>query len=177
MYPSHREAADVTQEVLIALLRYEPDTGLFFWRQTGYGRPKDLTIPAGYVRSGDGYVGITVNYKRQLAHRLAWLYVHGVFPPEDIDHVNLTRTDNRIANLRAATTTQNLANSPGKAKRAGLKGTRRNRKGWQAVISINGKGVPLGTYPTVEEAHSVYLAEARRVFGEFANAGHSSPLA
>jgi len=54
---------------------------------------------AGSVHS-TGYVRIGVDGGKYTAHCLAWLYTHGVWPSDQIDHINGNRSDNRIANLR-----------------------------------------------------------------------------
>jgi hypothetical protein len=54
-----------------------------------------------------GYVQIKISGKLYHAHRLAWLYVYGYMPEKEIDHINRIRDDNRIANLREATSQLN----------------------------------------------------------------------
>jgi hypothetical protein len=76
------------------LLDYCPETGIFTWK---VGRE-----PAGYKHKYHGYIVLTLFDKRYMTHRLAWLYVHGEWPSGEIDHINLEKTDNRIANLRIA---------------------------------------------------------------------------
>jgi len=48
--------------------------------------------------------------KRYYAHRLAWLYVYGVWPDGDTDHINRNKHDNRIANLRSCSRSENMLN-------------------------------------------------------------------
>ncbi|MGE1723358.1 HNH endonuclease signature motif containing protein [Enterobacter hormaechei] len=94
----------ITQARLKECLDYDPLTGSFTWiKSTAYcikpGMPADsLTC--------NGYIGIKLDGKNYLAHRLAWLYMFGEFPPGHLDHINCVRTDNRIANLRPATHTK-----------------------------------------------------------------------
>jgi len=76
----------LTQEDLREILRYEPDTGDFHWRVRGSGRR--MNKPAGRIEKDKGYRQIGIKYKLYKAHRLAWLYVHGYFPENDIHHVN-----------------------------------------------------------------------------------------
>ena len=89
-------------------LEYNPITGLFKWRYTGKGRRNDLR--AG-TKNPFGYLVITFEFQRYMAHILAWAFIHGEFPDKEMDHINRDPTDNRIENLRLVTHGQNLANS------------------------------------------------------------------
>ena len=103
----------LTIEQLRAALDYNPDTGIFTWKH----RP-DMSAQwngkwAGKKAGGlhaEGYIGIRVNGRRHSASWLAWLWVHGDWPLEFIDHKNGDRSDNRIDNLREATKSENGAN-------------------------------------------------------------------
>jgi hypothetical protein len=92
----------LTQERLMQVLRYEPDTGNFFWVERAKGRQMDK--PAGSVQAN--YREIRVDGVAYQAQRLAWLYVHGEFPPngQRIRFENLDPLDTRIDNLRLART-------------------------------------------------------------------------
>jgi len=88
----------------------------------------------------DGYQSISIDCKRYKAHRLIWLYYHGYFPENDIDHINRDRSDNRIENLRVVSKSCNLRNSGNwPTNRSGVKGVGFNKadKVWRAHI---GKG-------------------------------------
>jgi len=98
----------ITQERLKSLLTYDPDTGEFRWAVSTSNR-----TPVGTVancRDKYGYVVIRVDKKLYKAHRLAWLYEYGVWPAKNIDHINQTPSDNRIANLREADQHENNQN-------------------------------------------------------------------
>jgi len=77
----------ITQAGLKELLNYNPETGDFAWVKS--------KKPAGGI-SSYGYRRIIIDGKEHKAHRLAWLYTHGVFPEDQIDHINGVRHDNRI---------------------------------------------------------------------------------
>lgn len=162
----------VSAERLRAVLRYEPDTGDFFWRSDVmcYGGGKPAGSIAGLTSKGRHYIGI--DGRRYAAHRLAWLYMTGEWPTE-IDHKNQDATDNRWANLRLATRSQNNANVGLKSHNtSGLKGVSwdRDRQLWKAQISVQTKRRMLGRFPTKEEAHAAYVAAAVDAFGDFARA-------
>lgn len=152
------------------LLRYDAESGKFYWqRHDKKGRASDGS-EAGTL-AVRGYVKIHVDRRGYLAHRLAWFYVHGTWPPADIDHRNGVRDDNRLENLRPASRTENLGNARG--RRDGLKGVyyRAESGKWVARIRRDGVVRYLGSYATEELAHKAYQTGAEMVYGEFAKFG------
>jgi hypothetical protein len=149
-------------------LTYDEVSGLFTWKRPRNNRIKAGTVAGGLISSGYWSIGLD-NY-RFLAHRLAWLYMHGVMPPAEIDHIDGDPTNNRIANLRLATRTENNGNSRARKSASGLKGAHweAKRKAWRAQIYKDGKHLHLGYFPTPEEAHAAYAKAAREIYGEFA---------
>lgn len=148
----------VTQARLKELLDYDLGTGVFTWR-VSCGTAKSGSV-SGTVRP-DGYVGIQIDRKPYLAHRLAWLYVHGEFPTDQIDHVNRVRTDNRIENLRLATNAENAQNmSKYRTNTSGVVGVCWYKRdgNWLAFIWLNGKKIHLGLFDTIEEAAAARTA-------------------
>jgi hypothetical protein len=88
-------------------------------------------------------------------HRLAWLYVYGCLPSVDTDHINGDKGDNRIANLREASRSENSFNRPApKSNKSGVKGVHfdRGRQKWMAYIKKDWKRYHLGRFDTMEEA-------------------------
>ena len=163
----------LTAQRLREVLDYSPETGAFRWR-IDTGKRRRVGNVAGHAAKGganDGYVFIRIDRRLYRAHRLAWLYVHGVWPEHEIDHRDLNRANNRIGNLRPATRQQNAANSPlQRNNTSGRKGVRwwSAREKWRAEIHLLGRSKHLGLYATFEEA-----VEARRNaevlhFGQFA---------
>jgi hypothetical protein len=153
------------------VLAYDPETGAFTWRLYRGGLAKPST-KAG-TKDERGVVNIRLNRRPYKAHRLAWLYVHGEWPELDVDHIDGDPGNNRIANLRLATMTQNLGNMRRhKNNTCGFKGVslRWDRKAFRARIKVNGTQQHLGCFQTAEEAHAAYMAAAERLFGEFARA-------
>ena len=159
----------ITAEELREQFDYDQETGVFTRRVRSSNCIK-IGCVAGTLNS-DGYLKFRVNNKRYFAHRLAWLYVHGVWPCAQIDHINGDRDDNRIANLREATCAENSRNS--KKRRGGrcrLKGVYIQKHRFGAQIRMQGKNIYLGYYATEEEAHAAYVAAAEKEFGAFARA-------
>ncbi len=91
----------LTQELALQLLSYDPETGIL--------RRKSNGKVAGGVTSS-GYITVLVNGRRYLAHRVIWLMLYGEWPPEQIDHINRIRHDNRAVNLRAVSHAENMGN-------------------------------------------------------------------
>lgn len=163
-----------SQTELRGLLDYDPATGIFTWRpregMVERGRwawnKRFAGKPAG-TRHEKGWI-IRIYGANYYLHRLAWVYVHGDIPKGmQIDHINCDHFDNRVANLRLATHSDNLANLPAR-KRALPKGVKRNGSKFAASISIQNKSVHIGTFKTPELAHAAYLDAARKRSGQFA---------
>ncbi|MDN2710652.1 HNH endonuclease [Janthinobacterium sp. SUN118] len=159
---------ELNYEKLIAELRYERETGLFFRVRTASSNAVKGSI-AGSI-GGAGYVLIKISGVNHAAHRLAWLHEYRSWPDDQVDHVNGIKTDNRIANLRACTSAQNRCNR-GKtvANKSGLKGVYWHKKDqrWVAQIRANGKRFLLGNFKNKEDAHQAYRAAALKHHGEF----------
>lgn len=150
------------------LLQYDPETGVFTWKRR---RGAKRATAGCYNRLGYRLIG--VDYDLHMAHRLAWLYVHGEWPPSHIDHINGDPSDNRIANLRLATQSQNGANARLRSDNtSGYKGAYwfKPVKRWMSSICKDGKQVHLGYFDTAEQAHAAYMNAAKEMFGEFARA-------
>ena len=133
----------LTQEKLKELLNYDPDTGVFTWAKTRNG--VSLGKKAGGV-SGKGYIAIYINGRNYLAHRLAWLYCFGVFP-DQIDHINQDKTDNRICNLQTCDTiTNNRNRSINRRSKTQIHGVRYKSNRWEVSIGIDARHKYLGRF-------------------------------
>jgi hypothetical protein len=157
----------LTQAQLKQALFYDSVTGLFRW----ISRRKNVRVGAiaGNFRR---YVSIKLDQKVYMAHRLAWLYMTGRWPDNEIDHKDTNKHNNRWSNLREATRVQNAHNArPMKNKKyTSLKGVTyaKGRRKWQAGIKIKGRLVGLGYFDSAEAAHAAYAQAAIRLRGEFA---------
>lgn len=107
----------VTQERLRELFYYDPDSGDFIRTKGVKGNAKGKV--AGDIKS-NGYRYIGVDYKRYLAHRLAFLYMLG-YMPKYVDHKNRNRSDNSWENLRAVNKNQNAQNGRDTAAASGVR--------------------------------------------------------
>jgi hypothetical protein len=159
----------LTAEELREQLDYNPATGVFTRRVTNSSRVIVGDV-AGFC-GGGGYREIRLLGYRFGAHRLAWLYVYGVWPTKQIDHINGVRSDNRIVNLREATQAENQWNrKKTRGAKCKLKGVHFDKGRFRAAIRVNSKLIHLGGYATEEEAHAAYVAAAEKEFGAFARA-------
>lgn len=164
---------DLTPDELRAVLDYNPATGVFVWRVNVRSRARAGSM-AGYTRadrSGRRYRFIGLSGSKYLAHRLAWLYVHGHWPSNMIDHIDGNGLNNAIANLREATSAQNMHNRGAAAHNvSGFKGVTQDRRTlqWRANININGRQTYIGSFGTAEDAASAYASAAKQYHGEFA---------
>lgn len=156
---------DLTQERLKSLLSYDPDTGIFRW----------INSPTNCVKAGqvagtpnlNGYVRIIIDKKKYYAHRLAWLYVEGKWPKDQIDHINGNRSDNRIANLREVNQKQNSENVLSRTNNtSGERGVvwLKEKKKWRVQIRHNYKSLYFGNYKNFDEAVLVAKKERERLF-------------
>lgn len=157
---------------LANILDYNPVTGVFRWKIRA-GRSAAGTV-AGHTcvgrAGGRGYTRICIGGRQHLAHRLAWEIHYGAPPESDLDHINGIRDDNRITNLRLATTTENNRNlSRRRDNTSGHKGVHwsKGAKKWQARICLNKKMKNLGLFSSIEDAAAAYRRAAKAHFGEF----------
>lgn len=162
-----KQCTEVSIELLHKMLRYDPDTGALYWR----------VAPCRSVKAGDeagsafkGYRRVRVGGRQILNHRVIWAMNKGYWPTAPIDHHDLNRSNNRIENLREATTSQNRLNCPvPKNSRSGFKGVKPHGKRWVARIPDKGKTRHIGTFATPEEAARAYDRECRLLHGDFSN--------
>jgi hypothetical protein len=164
----------LTQSRLKELLHYAPEMGLFSWRVTRgqFARPgSNAGTEHKAKRSNSPYIRIKIDGRSYLAQRLAFLYMTGEWPRHLPDHENTDTLDNRWANLRDATPSQNQANrSARKDNKLGIKGVhyiKRDKK-YCAEIQVNKKQIRLGYFDDPHEAALAYALAAKEHFGEFA---------
>lgn len=155
-----RKMKDLTQQRLQEVLSYDPTTGVFVWLKTASNRVQ-VGSRAGVVAT-NGRRYISVDSEKYLAHRLAWLYVHGEWPKGDLKQKNGDLNDCSIANLEDVQRTEAVRRY-GKlsTNSSGYRGVSPTKNGrWQASITRNYQQVSLGTFITPEEASAAYEAAA-----------------
>jgi len=143
--------------IFLQVLDYNQETGRFTWK----------IAPRPCIKAGDqagtvnskGYRLIKFQGKHILAHRLAWYFVHGRLPVDQLDHIDCNRDNNSIKNLRECNNAQNAQRSSvGKTNKTGHRGVYLvyKSKSYQARISYNNKRKNLGCYQSFDEAVEVY---------------------
>jgi hypothetical protein len=152
----------LNQSELVQRFLYSPESGLFL-RRTKAGK----LVSAGTINSC-GYVRIFIARKAYLAHRLAWLYIHGNFPTHDLDHINCVRHDNRIDNLRDVPRAVNANNrkAANRNSRSGYIGVSAYRNKWIAQFRGGTQRGYLGVFDTAEEAAAAYATAKYQHEGE-----------
>lgn len=150
----------LTAARLRELLSYDPLTGAFVWTRPQARRLKP-GASAGCRHSIKGYFYIKIDGRSFMAHRLAWLYVHGEWPADQVDHVDRNRANNRITNLRVVTGAENAHNrtpqTGGSSAYTGVSFHKRIGK-WQSSIRAGDRLHHLGYFEREEDARDAYLA-------------------
>lgn len=161
---------NITQEYLKECLDYDPETGVFIWKERPRSHFKTdrawKTInsrcagkEAGSIWT-DGsrkteYLRITILNLPRFAHRLVWIYMNGCLPDNDIDHIDGNGLNNKLSNLRDVSTQDNLKNQAMYVNNTsgvvGIYWTKASQK-WVARIPHNGKLKYLGSFDDKLEA-------------------------
>jgi len=142
----------LTQQRLKQLSVYDRQEGRFY-ALVGRG-PTRIGDQLGYQHP-EGYRHVSVDGKTYKEHRLVWLYYHGELPPEQIDHINGMKSDNRLENLRAVSNAENCKNQRRpRNNTSGIVGV-----GWHsrdkcyiARIQVRGKNLHLGYFDNFFDA-------------------------
>ena len=159
----------LTQDELKRQLHYCHKTGIFTRLVSNSSRVKTGGI-AGYLDKTTGYIKISVNGYQHYAHRLAFLFMDGEFPLEQVDHINGVRDDNRWLNIRHASQAENLRNAGLRSdSSSGFKGVSfyKTRGKYEAYCNTGGKRTKLGYHDTAEAAYEAYKAFAKLSHGKF----------
>lgn len=160
------QGRELTVDRVREVVAYKPDTGQFFWKKSTSNRRKAGQLAGCFSK---GRLALCIDYNQIIAARLAWFYVHGVWPTGVIDHINGDPSDNRITNLRDVSQSVNLENQrkPKSNNRSGYLGVKPYKRGklkpWIAAIVVEGKQKALGYFETAELAHAAYLSAKRKL--------------
>lgn len=159
-------------DALRELLKYDPESpSALRWRHSGRGRRLGLGAGALDPR---GYWKVRVGGRLWYAHRIVWALQHGADPGDaQIDHINGDPSDNRLDNLRLATSQQNAWNRrhpPHGASR--FRGVYLDRRAmarpWYSQIAVGSETLHVGVFRCETAAALAYDRAARRLRGPFA---------
>jgi len=156
----------LTHERLKQLLSYDPLSGQFSWITTCVGRFKRVKKGkiAGHILP-NGYVSIGVDGEQYLAHRLAFFFVNGIWPPHQMDHIDHVRNNNKWENLRAVSSRQNAQNRSLRSdNKSGKSGVHWTNNRWRSCIWHEGKSIYLGNFDSKEAAIDARLSAERKYF-------------
>lgn len=157
----------ITQEYLKEILDYNPVSGEFHWK-VKYSRKNNQGQLAGVLQSG--YIKINIKGVFIGAHRLAWIYETGSWPKHMIDHIDCDRSNNRFANLREATKSQNMLNrGPQRNNTSGLKGVSFSKRSglWIAQLQVKNKNYHFGYHKTKEQAAEAFKEGYEKYAGDY----------
>ena len=163
--PFERNIEKTMYKRLREQLHYNPDTGVFTWLADGARNAKYKKGDVAGKLNWDGYLIISFMNQSHGGHRLAWLYVNGEMPLNQIDHIDRDKQNNRINNLRdvsQAINSQNTTRSEGTY--TGIVGVTCERfdKVWVATIMVDGKPIYLGYHKSLlSAAKARYRAEKK----------------
>lgn len=161
----------LTKERLCEVLKYNKEDGCFTWIKT------KKRVKAGQVAgrlNQKGYRQIVIDGNYYMAHRLAWLYMHGHFPAFHIDHINGVKDDNRFSNLREASSAENNRNVRISSRNtSGVKGVSFSKDigKWKAYCHDGEVNVHLGYFSEIRDAERMVREYRVKFHGEFANHG------
>jgi hypothetical protein len=143
---------ELTQEYLKEILDYNHFNGEFHWIKRIRG--VQIYTIAGTMNKR-GYRIIKINGKSYYSHRLAFLWMTGNLPPEQVDHINHQKYDNRWINLRLASHQENQRNANIRVdNKSGFVGVHwdKHANKWVAYINISGKRKHLGLFKDLAKA-------------------------
>lgn len=168
-----RECFDYNAENGTLIWKYRPRSHFSTEESWLMAKARDAGKPVKGGMNG-GYMTVQLRGKKYKMHRVIWAMVHGIdmdeVPPA-IDHVDLDKTNNREANLRAATWSENCMNKGLQENNtSGFKGVHWHKyhQKWAAKVKINGKQIHLGYFADPEVASKVRERAANDIHGEFA---------
>jgi hypothetical protein len=162
----------MTQEELKRMMRYCPDTGVFIWLRGNGKAVKEGDIVGSYARRS-GYRKTKLKHKQWMLHRLAFLYMTGSLPREQVDHINGVKDDNRWSNLRAVSQYENGLNQKKSVlNKSGVPGVCLHKSSgkWQASIWVLRKFKYIGLYENFSEAVTARKS-AESLYGYHVNHG------
>ena len=163
-------------------LNYNPDIGIFIWKFKDSNTKGEKIFNGQYAgkeaggKDKDGYIVIRINDRLIFAHRIAYLFMTGEWPKEQIDHINGIKDDNSWRNLRSVSHMENLKNQKiSNRNTSGVRGINWSKKEnkWRARINFDGKQINLGFFENFNEAIKI-RKEAEKKYKYHPNHGRKN---
>lgn len=154
----------VMQAYFDDMLQYNPDTGIVTWKKVAKCSRLKVGNEVGCLTK-DGYRQACIKNKSFYLHIVAWYLHYGSLPTGILDHRNGNRSDNRIANLRVVSKSENIQNQrkPNKRNKTGFLGvTQKWTNSFVANLKAAGKTIRMGPFKTAEEAYEAYVLAKRK---------------
>ena len=147
-----QKLGELSQERLLYLMSYDPLSGEFKWLRGKSGIKRDLSVGCD---NGCGYLFAKIDGRFYRLHRLAFLYMEGSFPFEEVDHIDHNRSNNVFTNLRKVDRSENSKNRSlhvnNTSGYCGVSKVRETGK-WYAYMQVAGRSVNIGTFVDIENA-------------------------
>lgn len=147
-------------------IKFNPNDGTFTYLYKSSNQNIGHTTKG--IDHGNGYLIVSVKGKKYKAHRLAF-YLSYRYWPEQVDHSNGIKNDNRLVNLREVDNQKNQWNAEGRDSKSGYKNVywREQRKKWQVKIPTLSGIKYIGSFDTVEEANAAAIAARKKYQEEY----------
>ena len=152
----------------VSSLRYDNDSG----RLVRLGTGKEVSTRA----SGRHYIKIWVDGVCLQYHNVVWVCCGNSIPEGySVDHIDGDKLNNRIENLRLASSREQTYNTRSYGKTSKYKGVDYNKASgkWFSRIMVSGKSLWLGAYPSEKAAADAYDLAATKYHKEFKRSNNS----
>lgn len=147
----------LTQKRLREVLNYDPATGIFtFVSGSRKGRI------AGTRHDDRGFMKVSIDNRRHLLQRLAWLWMKGVMPRWTVEHINGDHSDNRWVNLRESARGMKEVHRAPWPEPTTTPGIFKLKDRFEAMVSVDGVTINLGAFRTEAEAEKAIEAVHQR---------------
>lgn len=178
---------DIDPEILRRLLDYNPETGALIWKERPLSMFRTEGIGRYWNRRNAGKPALAAGHGGEnsylhghllgrvvKAHRIIWAIATGE-SPDEVDHINGCRSDNRLSNLRNVTHAENGRNQRRHTSNSsGVLGVtwRQDGNRWRVRIRVDGKAKHIGDFRSLEDAAEARAA-ANVKYGYHPNHGQS----